>query len=374
MQVLSCSSACALVAICGLLLRSQSLVSAARSPNFEYADPSTESIDVSTELVPVIVLLIILLAAPSVLAIILAIFAHSKFKTNAAQFQDHSNTIQRQDAEAVLQTTATQLDDVLKLPEVIETSEHIPASSYTDSAQVIRNLLIECDALEGSFDQPDPANVYSELRAQLQLLALRLESMKLQSQPLGAHQRNSSDRLSGSSAVPSPRSRGHAGPGHDAFEDNIEQTLGMCNMQQFIQPEELAADACINVFRELGDIIETNSSTPYISNPTLQFQSKLPLPDALSSTIELEDIPYMTPTLFSPLAPRQLHNHDHCYPLAAALPPPTEPYRVPSPLSQNSSSAQHPARHFIRRFMQQSGGGIDRVKPATHGGGDHEQI
>ena len=90
MQLLSSFSACALVAICGLLLRSQSLLSAARSPNFEANDPSSESSSVSTELIPIIVLLITLLAAPAVLAIILAIM--KRFQSRKADSQLSSST------------------------------------------------------------------------------------------------------------------------------------------------------------------------------------------------------------------------------------------------------------------------------------------
>lgn len=71
MQVLSCSSAFCLLAICGLLLRSQTLVSASRSPNFTPSDPTLESDTVSNELIHVIWLLLFLLAAPAILAIIL---------------------------------------------------------------------------------------------------------------------------------------------------------------------------------------------------------------------------------------------------------------------------------------------------------------
>jgi hypothetical protein len=78
MQVLSCSSAGALVAISGLLVRSQALVSGARSPNFEATNPSVESSHISTEILPVIILLIMLLMAPAIIAIILA--SKSRFK------------------------------------------------------------------------------------------------------------------------------------------------------------------------------------------------------------------------------------------------------------------------------------------------------
>jgi hypothetical protein len=84
-QVLSSFSACALVAISGLLLRSQSLLSAARSPNFEPIDPSIESSSVSTELIPIIVLLIMLLAAPAILAIVLALMKWFRSRKNDSQ-------------------------------------------------------------------------------------------------------------------------------------------------------------------------------------------------------------------------------------------------------------------------------------------------
>jgi hypothetical protein len=80
MQVISCTSAFVLVAICGLLLRSLTLVSGARSPNFEVLDPNIESSSVSSELMPIIVLIIILFTVPIITAIILAIYSNSKFK------------------------------------------------------------------------------------------------------------------------------------------------------------------------------------------------------------------------------------------------------------------------------------------------------
>lgn len=72
MQILSCSSAGFLVAICGLLLRSQALISGARSPNFETKDPSIESKALSSDLTVSIVFLIMLLAGPAIVTIILA--------------------------------------------------------------------------------------------------------------------------------------------------------------------------------------------------------------------------------------------------------------------------------------------------------------
>jgi hypothetical protein len=71
MQVLSYSGTFCLLGICGLQLRSQSLISASRSPNFMTSDPSLESNSVSNEMNPVLGLLIFLLAVPAFLAIIL---------------------------------------------------------------------------------------------------------------------------------------------------------------------------------------------------------------------------------------------------------------------------------------------------------------
>jgi hypothetical protein len=85
MQALSCTSAVVLVAICGLLLRSHALVSGARSPNFDSSDPDIESSSVSSELFPIIVLLIALLTVPTITAIILAIRSNSKFKKLAEE-------------------------------------------------------------------------------------------------------------------------------------------------------------------------------------------------------------------------------------------------------------------------------------------------
>jgi hypothetical protein len=72
MQILSCSSAGFLVAICGLVLRDQALISGARSPNFETKDPSIESKTLSLDLTVSIVFLVLLLAGPAVVTIILA--------------------------------------------------------------------------------------------------------------------------------------------------------------------------------------------------------------------------------------------------------------------------------------------------------------
>ena len=84
--VLSCTSAAALVAICGLLLRSQSLISAARSPNFDSSKPSTESDGLSKDLLPVVSLLLLLLATPAVLAVILSIIVSVRIKSASKRF------------------------------------------------------------------------------------------------------------------------------------------------------------------------------------------------------------------------------------------------------------------------------------------------
>lgn len=85
MQVLSCTSAVALVAICGLLLRSQALISAARSPNFEEGDPTKESDGISSDLFPIICMLILLLATPAVLSVLLAVLANSRVANTATE-------------------------------------------------------------------------------------------------------------------------------------------------------------------------------------------------------------------------------------------------------------------------------------------------
>ncbi len=89
--MLSSFSACALIAICGLLLRSQTLLSAARSPNFEPIDPSIESTSVSKELIPVVVLLIVFLASPGILAIILSIIIRFHSKKAERQISENAN-------------------------------------------------------------------------------------------------------------------------------------------------------------------------------------------------------------------------------------------------------------------------------------------
>lgn len=78
-QVLSCACAFCLLAIGGLLLRSQALLSASRSPNFKLSDPSTESDAISEELSPVIGLIIVMLISPAILAIIMQPRARSTF-------------------------------------------------------------------------------------------------------------------------------------------------------------------------------------------------------------------------------------------------------------------------------------------------------
>jgi hypothetical protein len=78
-QVLSCACAFCLLAIGGLLLRSQALLSASRSPNFKLSDPSTESDAISEELSPVIGLIIVMLISPAILAIIMQPRVRSTF-------------------------------------------------------------------------------------------------------------------------------------------------------------------------------------------------------------------------------------------------------------------------------------------------------
>jgi hypothetical protein len=94
-QILSCSCAGFLVLICGLTLRSLVLVSAARSPNFESTNPSTQSSGLSEELVPVVALLILLLTLPSVLAIILMVRQHVISK-RFAKFIDEASATSKQ--------------------------------------------------------------------------------------------------------------------------------------------------------------------------------------------------------------------------------------------------------------------------------------
>jgi hypothetical protein len=84
MQVLSCSSAFCLLAISGLLLRSQALISAARSPNYETSDPSAESTGISNDLNIVIALLVFLLVFPVFMVMILLPRAQSALRRAAA--------------------------------------------------------------------------------------------------------------------------------------------------------------------------------------------------------------------------------------------------------------------------------------------------
>jgi hypothetical protein len=95
MQVISCSCAGCLVAICGLLLRSQALVSAARSPNFEAHDPGLENSNVSEEIFWIIIMLIIFLAAPSLLTAALLMRTKPWFKSFVCFFRDKTDKIKR---------------------------------------------------------------------------------------------------------------------------------------------------------------------------------------------------------------------------------------------------------------------------------------
>jgi hypothetical protein len=95
MQVLSCSCAVVLVLICGLLLRSLVLISAARSPNFDTSNPSIERSSVSEELVPVVTLLIFLLTTPLILVIIMMIRQHLIAKKFAKSVDEASATSKR---------------------------------------------------------------------------------------------------------------------------------------------------------------------------------------------------------------------------------------------------------------------------------------
>jgi hypothetical protein len=84
MRAFSCSSAFCLLAICGLLLRSQALISAARSPNYETSDPSAESTGISNELNIVIGLLVFLLVFPVFMVMILLPRAQSVLRRAVA--------------------------------------------------------------------------------------------------------------------------------------------------------------------------------------------------------------------------------------------------------------------------------------------------
>jgi hypothetical protein len=59
------------------------LISAARSPNFEKGDPSKESDGISSDLFPIICMLILLLATPAVLSVLLAVLANSRVANTA---------------------------------------------------------------------------------------------------------------------------------------------------------------------------------------------------------------------------------------------------------------------------------------------------
>jgi hypothetical protein len=171
MQLLSSFSACALVAICGLLLRSQSLLSAARSPNFEPLDPSKESSNVSAELLPIIVLLITLLAAPAVLAIILAFIKW--FQSRKADSQLSSST--KVSADQAPLAVVEQYSD-LCANEATDLAENIPV-------QLVPEVLLEdsMTAVTGSSFTPrlpDPDGALSVDCAALPSILVR-EQIKI---------------------------------------------------------------------------------------------------------------------------------------------------------------------------------------------------
>jgi hypothetical protein len=93
MQILSCSSAFCLLAISGLLLRSQALVSAARSPNYEFSNPDSESEGISNELNIVIALLVLLLSFPVFMVISLMPRSQSVLRCVAGKLRNFFDRI-----------------------------------------------------------------------------------------------------------------------------------------------------------------------------------------------------------------------------------------------------------------------------------------
>lgn len=127
MQVLACASAGVLVAIAGVLLRSQVLLSSARSPNFDKKDPSVESDGISSDLLPIILLLIGLLAAPTAIAILFGIFAHSKFKKAAQQVQEN-----------VMKAAALAQESALKAAAIMQEGAQMAAEATNSVANAAR--------------------------------------------------------------------------------------------------------------------------------------------------------------------------------------------------------------------------------------------
>jgi hypothetical protein len=131
MQVLACASAGVLVAIAGVLLRSQVLLSSARSPNFDKKDPSVESDGISSDLLPIILLLIGLLAAPTAIAILFGIFAHSKFKKAAQQVQEN-----------VMKAAALAQESALKAAAIMQEGAHMAVEATNSVANAARRTSI----------------------------------------------------------------------------------------------------------------------------------------------------------------------------------------------------------------------------------------
>ena len=117
MQILSCSCAVVLVLICGLLLRSLVLISAARSPNFDTSNPSIERSSVSEELVPVVTLMIFLLTTPLILVIIMIIRQHLIAKKFAKSVDEASAKSKRMSSPQLSHSQSA-----------IESSHHVGSS------------------------------------------------------------------------------------------------------------------------------------------------------------------------------------------------------------------------------------------------------
>ena len=137
MQILSCSCAVVLVLICGLLLRSLVLISAARSPNFDTSNPSIERSSVSEELVPVVTLLIFLLTTPLILVIIMMIRQHLIAKKFAKSVDEASATSKRMSSPQLSHSQSAiessyhvgSSQEVVAIDITSETTEiHVPSS------------------------------------------------------------------------------------------------------------------------------------------------------------------------------------------------------------------------------------------------------
>jgi len=177
MQVLSCSCAGCLVAICGLLLRSQVLVSAARSPNFETFDPGLESSDVSEELFPIIMLLLVFLAAPSMLTVYLLMRTNTEFQSLVLFLREKSDKMKTFFSSFLnmFHTQSTNLEEN-------QASQQAVTIEFSQDSSSKDDLSLEGGAIETfNHDETSRSVIQSKLISMLEseIQALKLENQKL---------------------------------------------------------------------------------------------------------------------------------------------------------------------------------------------------